>query len=165
MIPLHLIKPQHIPSKHARSHAEIFWLWLIMAITTSVQPELGRVVYTGTNFPHLFWFSSSKEGPDHAMQNWLRSDLVGLVWSWPKASGPVASQCAKNHPGPILAEKNWPATSFPLSDSVAFFRRWSESYWSKLVQIRCDSGCLRQVLAKPIWSGGKPVRKKHRAHF
>ena len=33
-----------LPSKHAPSDPEALWLWPIMAITTSVQPESARIV-------------------------------------------------------------------------------------------------------------------------
>ena len=67
-----------------------------MVITASVQPELGRVVYAGSDFPHAFQlrFSSSppsKEGMGHTEQNRPGSDLDGLVMVWPNASGPEAS--------------------------------------------------------------------------
>ena len=65
-----------------------------MAITASVQPESGRIVYTRSDFPHPFQFRSSKEGMDHTVQNRPRSDLDGLVRVWPNASGLEASRCA-----------------------------------------------------------------------
>ena len=60
-----------------------------MVIVASVQPE------SRSNFLHLIWFHSSKEGPDHTVQDWPRSGLYGLARFWPNASGSGASQCAK----------------------------------------------------------------------
>ena len=65
-----------------------------MAITASVQLESARVVYAGSDFPHLFQFCFSKEGMDHIAQNWTGSDLDGLVRVWPNTSGQEASLCA-----------------------------------------------------------------------
>ena len=40
------------------------------------------------DFRHPIRFRSSKEGPDHFVQDWPRSDLDVLVRFWPNASGP-----------------------------------------------------------------------------
>ena len=58
----------------------MLWLRPIMA---SVQPELGRIVYAGSDILHPIRFHSSKEGLD------------GLVRFQPSASGLEASQCAR----------------------------------------------------------------------
>ena len=63
-------------------------------------------------------FGSSK-GLDH-VQNWLGSELDGLVRIWPNASRPKASRCARIT-GPSFRQN---ATSL-LLDSVAFFHRTS----------------------------------------
>ena len=42
----------YLPSKHARSDPEAFWLRPVMAITARVQPESGQIVYAGSDFPH-----------------------------------------------------------------------------------------------------------------
>ena len=91
-----------------------------MAITASVQPESGRIVYAGSNFPHPFQLPFSKKGMDHILQNRLGSDLgtsdqgtSGLTGSKP---------VCRNHLARFLAGRNRPATSFPLSDSVAIIR-------------------------------------------
>ena len=44
--------------------------------------------------------------------------------------------------GLVLAERNQPATTFPLSDSVAFFHRRPGSYCAKPARILFGSGCL-----------------------
>ena len=54
-------------------------------------------------------------------------------------------------------------TSFPLSDSVAFFHRRPGSYYAKTARIRFGPGC--QVLAKRIRSESKPACKNHPARF
>ena len=134
------------PSKHARSDPEAFWLRLVKAVTASVQPESGLIVYAGPDFPHSIRLRSSKEGPDHIVQNRPGSDLDG--WSGfgqTQKSGLEASRCA-GIIGPVcgrfvagvwpvcgrcvaglwpvcgrfVAGRNRPATSFPLSDSAAF---------------------------------------------
>ena len=65
------------PSKHAGSGPEAFWLRPVMAITASVQPESGRIIYAGSDFPHPFLLRFSKEGMDHIAQNRPGSDLDG----------------------------------------------------------------------------------------
>ena len=57
------------PSKHAGSHPEVFWLWPVMAIMASLQPELGWIVYAGSDFLDCFQFWFSKEGMGHTVQN------------------------------------------------------------------------------------------------
>ena len=136
-----------------------------MAIMANVQPELGWIVYAGSDILHPIRFHSSKEGLDHIVQNRPGSDLDGLVRFQPSASGPEASQCAR-----IIAPSSGRiplahCQFFPLSDSVAFFHRWPESCCAKPARIWFGSGWLRQVLAKRIRSGSKPVCKKHPARF
>ena len=103
------------PSKYARSDPEAVWLRLVKAVTASVQPESGRIVYAGPDFPHPIRFRSSKEGPDHIVQSeWLdRLWPNAKIWS---GSKPVC----RNHRGRFVAGRNRPTTSFPLSDSAAF---------------------------------------------
>ena len=55
------------------------WLQPVMAAVANVQLESGRIVYAGSDFQHPIQFCSSKEGPDHIVQNRPRSDLDGLV--------------------------------------------------------------------------------------
>ena len=50
-----------------------------MAIVANKQPELGRILYAGSNFPHPIQFCPSKEGPDHSVRNGL--DLIWMAWS------------------------------------------------------------------------------------
>ena len=65
-----------------------------MAITASVQPESGRVVYAGSDFPHPFQFCFSKEGVGHSMQNRPGSDLDGLARVWLHSFDLKATCCA-----------------------------------------------------------------------
>ena len=65
-----------------------------MAITASVQPELGRIAYAGSDFPHPFQLRFSKEAMDLIVQNRPGSDLDDLFRIWPNASVLEASRCA-----------------------------------------------------------------------
>ena len=89
-----VLQAVHDPSKHAGSDQEAFRLRSVMAVTASVQPESGWIVYAGSDFPHPFQFRFSKQGMDHFVQHRPRSDLDGLVRVWPNASGLEASRCA-----------------------------------------------------------------------
>ena len=125
-----------MPSKHARSDPEAFWLRPVMA---SVQPELGRIVYAGSDFLHPFQLHFSKEGMDHIVQNWLRSDLDGVVRFWPTAFGlllahyqfptfrlgssaDVLENTVQNQPGSNLVPADcvrfWPNGSGPEASPV-----------------------------------------------
>ena len=84
-----------IHSKHAKSNSEVFWLQSVIAITASMQPELGRIIYAGSKFLHLIQFRSAKEGLCHSVENQPGSNLDGLVRFWPNVSGPEASWCAR----------------------------------------------------------------------
>ena len=95
---------------------------------TCSQNRARLYAYAGSDFPHPIRFRFFKEGPDYTVQNRLGSDLDDLV----RLSG--SKPVCKNYRGPVLAERNWPATSFPLSDSVAFFHRRPGSYCVKQKQ-------------------------------
>ena len=62
-----------------------------MAITASIQPKLGWIVYAGSIFLHPIQFHFSKEGLNHFVQNRPGSWLDGLVRFWPNRSGLEAS--------------------------------------------------------------------------
>ena len=83
-----------LSSKHAGSDPEAFWLWPVMAVTASMQPESARILYAGSDFPHPFQFCFSKECMDHIARNRPGSDLDGVVRVWPNTSGLEASRCA-----------------------------------------------------------------------
>ena len=80
-----------------------------MAITASMQPESGRIVYAGSDFPHPFQLRFSKEGIDRIVQNRPGSDLDGLVRVWPNASSLVASRYAG-----IIGPGFWQNATSPL---------------------------------------------------
>ena len=82
--------------------------------------------------------------------------LVLAKCIWPKS---------KNHQTWFLAECIQPATSFPLSDSVAFFHWWPGSCSTKPGQIWFGSGWLCQVLAKQVRLRSKLVCTNYPAHF
>ena len=99
--------------KHAGSDQEAFWLWPVMAITASVQPESDRIVYAGSDFPHPFQLRISEKGMGHTVQNRLGSDLDGLARVWLNVSGLEASRCAGIIWPGFWQGCNRPATSFP----------------------------------------------------
>ena len=113
----------NLPSKHAGSDPEAFWLQTVMVITASMQPELGRIVYAGSDFPHPFQLRFSKEGLDHIVHNRPGSDLDCLVMVWPNASGLEASRCVGITGPGFWQNATGPLPVSPLSDSVSFFHR------------------------------------------
>ena len=65
-----------------------------MAITASLQPESGRIVYAGSDFPDPLHFRFSEESMDRTVQNRSRSDLDGLAKVWLNSCGLKASWCS-----------------------------------------------------------------------
>ena len=93
------------------------WIWFrstglqpVMAITASVQPESGQIIYAWSDFPHPIQFCFSKEGMDHSVQNRPWSDVDGLVRVWPNVSGLEASQWVG-----IIGPGFWQDGSLPVS--------------------------------------------------
>ena len=80
-----------------------------MAVTASVQPAPGHIVYARSDFPHPIQFSISKEGMDYIVRNRPGSDLDGLVRVWTTASGLQASRCAG-----IIGPGFWQDATRPL---------------------------------------------------
>ena len=80
-----------------------------MAITASVQPESGRIVYARSDFPYPIQFRFSKEGMDYIVQNRPGSGLDGLVRVWPNASGLEASRGVR-----IIGPGFWQSATGPL---------------------------------------------------
>ena len=136
-----------------------------MAFAASMRPELGQILYAGSNFPHPIQFCSSKEGPDHSAQNWPGSDLDGLVRFWPNASGLEANRCARIiSPGSGRTQPaHYHLPSFRLRSILP--SRQPGSYCANLARIWFGSGWLCQVLVKWIQSRSKPVCKNNPAHF
>ena len=131
----------------------------------SVQPELGRIVYAGSDFPHPFQFRFSKEGMDLIAQNQPGSDLDGLARVWPNLSGLEASRCAG-----IIWPGFWQDATGPLPVSSFQTRfRSSTDVPDNTVQNQPGSDLVLadrvRVLAKRIRSGRKPLCKKHPARF
>ena len=117
------VDPTCLPSKHAGSDPEAFWLRPVMAIMASVDPESGRIVKlcrirlpASVSAP----FFQRKRGsccakPTRIRSGWPGQGLATRIWS---GSKPVC----RNHPAGFLAGRNGPAASVPLSDSVLFFQ-------------------------------------------
>ena len=99
----------YVPSNHAGSDPEAFWLRPVMAITASVQPESGRIVYAGSDFPHPFQFRFfvvvffpkkariilRKTDPDPIWMAWSGFGQTHLVWKQAgeqESSGPVSGR-------------------------------------------------------------------------
>ena len=80
-----------------------------MAVTASVQPAPGHIVYARSDFPHPIQFSISKDGMDYIVRNRPGSDLDGLVRVWTTASGLQASRCAG-----IIGPGFWQDATRPL---------------------------------------------------
>lgn len=98
-----------LPSKYARSGLElmeVFWLYFIVSydhfgqraarirLEVCSQNRARSYIYQ-IQFLYPIQFGSSKEGPDHLVQNQSRSCLDGLVSFWPNISGLEASQCPR----------------------------------------------------------------------
>ena len=66
---------------------------------------------------------------------------ISIQSGWPdqvlgKCISSGSKSVGKNHRAQFLAECNWPATSFPLSDSVAFSHRWPRSHCAQPAWVR-----------------------------
>ena len=106
------------PSKQAGSDPEAFWLRPVMG---SIQPELGQIVYAGSDFTHPFQLRFSKKA-------WITlcktdPDLIWMAWSGLGQTHLVWKLVCRNHLARFPAGHNRPTTRFPLSDSVSYFHR------------------------------------------
>ena len=125
-------------SKHAWPNSEALWsrpLMVIMASSSWHNQALNfsesgfkffRIrldcIYAGSNFLHLIWFRPFKKGPDYIVQN--RQNPIWMAWSGFGQMHVVWKQVSVQESlGLVLAECYRPSTSFPLSDSAAFFHR------------------------------------------
>ena len=105
------------------------------------QNRAGSYNYARPDFPHPIWFCSSKESglssycakPARIRSGWRGQVLAKRICS---ESKPVC----RDHRARFLAGGNRPATSFPLSDWVAFFNRRPGSCCAKPARIRYCSG-------------------------
>ena len=117
-------RSQKQSSKHAGSDPEAFWLRPVMAITASVQPELGRIVHAGSDFPHPFQsvpVLQRRHGPYCAKPARIRSGWTGRGLA--KRTWAGSKLMRRIYPAGFLAGRKRPATSFPHLDSVPFFHR------------------------------------------
>ena len=110
----------------------IQWVW----VTASYGQHTARI--------RPDWISCAK--PAQIRSGWPGTGQTDLV---PKLAGVQESA------GWVLAECNWPVTSFPLSDSFVFFRRQPRSYCAKPAWIRFGSGCVR------FWPNGSGLECKN----
>ena len=91
-------------------------------------------------------------------------DLIWMAWSGFGLTHLAQKQVGVQESSrQVLAECDWPTTSFPLSGLVAFFHKQPGSYHAKPTWIQF--GVSGQVLAKWIRSRSKLVCKKHQACF
>ena len=91
---------------------------------------------------------------------------IWMAWSGFDQTHQIPKQAdVRESSGPVSGRTHKPATSFPLSDSVAFFHRRPGSYCAKPGRIRFGSGWLCQVLAKRIRSGSNSMCKNHPARI
>ena len=94
-----------------------------MAITASVQPVSGRIVYMQNPTSRIRFSSVFQRRPGSycAKPARIRSGWLCQVWAKCIRSG--SKPVSRNHRASFLAGRNRPGTSFPLSDSVAFVHR------------------------------------------
>ena len=152
-----------LPNKHAGSDPEAFCahgqLWPLRPMCS--QNRVCRIrPFASDSFP---FFQRSPGSycakPTRVLSGWPGQGLAERIRSGSKPMGMQKSS------RPVLAEFNWSATSFPLSDSVAFFHRGPGSYCAKPARIRFGPGRLSQVLTDRVRYESKPVCKNHRARF
>ena len=101
------------PSKHARSDPEAFWLRSVTAVTASVQPVSGRIVYMldptsrirfSSVFPKKAWIIFCKTGPGPI---WMALSGLGRMHPvWKQA-------CVKDHRGPVSGRTQPARYRFP----------------------------------------------------
>ena len=135
------------PSKHARSDSEAFWLWPVMAITASMQPESGWIRLPASNSVQFF---QKRPGSCHAKPAQIRSGWPGHVlakhiwsgskpvhwaWFWPNANGLIPIFCFRL--GCVLSisldhtVQNQPRSDLVLADCIRFWpnRSGPEASW------------------------------------
>ena len=156
-----------LPSKHARSDPEAFWLRPVMAVTANLQPESGRIVYAGSDFPHPFQF---RLPPAQNRSGWSGQALAKRIWSgsrcagifgpgfWTDATGPLPVSHVKTRfrsaadvPDNIV--RNQPGSDLVLADCVRFWPNGSGPEASRCARI------IRPVL--PSRSGPDANRIRH----
>ena len=128
------------PSKHAKSDLEVFWLWPVLSQNWagSVIPDATSCIQFGSIIPRKAWTILCKTGLDPIWMACLYFGQMDLVRK--QASVQESS-------GLVLAERNRHATSFPFSDSAAFFRRQLRPYGAKCNFPAFRPGCVLPLAA------------------
>ena len=149
-----------------------------MAITANVEPESGRIVYAGSDFPIPIRF---RFFPKKAQTLLCKTDpdpiwMHGLVRFWPNGSGPEASQCTRiiepgfwgrtqparhqfptfrmrsSTDGPDHLVQNHPGSDSVLADCVRFWPNGSGPEAS-CHDVQESSGPLMASASEPIRIG------------
>ena len=128
----------HFPSKHARSDKSILvtasygiYSWCVATDGLDciyIYIYICQIPFPASDSVPFFQRPGSyyaKTSLDPIWMAWSGFGQAHLVW---KPAG------VQESPGPVLAQHNWPATRFPLSDLVAFFHRWPRSFCAKPAQ-------------------------------
>ena len=130
-------------------------LWSLQSVCRQVQtrsymPDLTSCVCFGFVLRKKAYIILCKTSPD----------LIWMAWSGFGQTHLVRKQAGLQESSDLVrADCNWPATSLPHLDMVAFFHRRRKTS----LDLICSSW-LYQVLAKQIRSRSKPVCKNHLAH-
>ena len=163
---VNIIQCTYHPSKHAGSDLDVFWLWPIMTIMTSVQPESGWIIY-GLDGPVSVWPNTSG-----LKASWY-AGLIGPSF-WQDTTGPLLvshfqTQLSSSTNVPDNIIQNQPSSDLVLLTVLGFGQMdpvWKQANVQKssspllpnasqLIQTRCESdpacflGC---VLVPPFIS-------------
>ena len=131
-------KQDCVPSKHAGSDSEVFWLW----------PESGRTILAGSDFLYPIQLHSAKEY--RAILAQIRSGGPAQVLA--KCVGSRSKPVSINHQAWFWQNATGPLPVSPLSDLVVFFHRWPGSIVQN--QSRSDlvlADCVRFWQLDPVW--------------
>ena len=143
-------KQDCVPSKHAGSDSEAFWLW----------PESGRTILAGSDFQYLIQLHSAKEyhailaqirsgGPAQVLAKCVgsRSKPVSInhqAWFWQNATGPL----------PVSHFQTWLCS--PIDGPDELYKTSPDLIWFWLT-VSGFGGWIR--------SGSQPVCRNHRDSF
>ena len=131
---VNIIQFTHHPSKHARSDLDVFWLWPIMTIMTSMQPESGWIIY-GLDGPVRVWPNTSG-----LKVSWY-ARLIGPSF-WQDTTGPLLvshfqTQLSSSTNIPDNIIQHQPSSDLVLSDYARFWPNGSSleaSQCAKIIQ-------------------------------
>ena len=120
-----------------------------MAVTANLQPESGRIVYAGSDFPHPFQF---RLPPAQNRSGWSGQALAKRIWSgswcagifgpgfWKDATGPLPVshfktrfRSAADVPDNIV--RNQPGSDLVVADCVRFWPNGSGPEASRCARI------------------------------